>query len=72
MIVPSSSSVKDMLDRQHRIQEEDNPYRKVRIICIKVIPMYLGVSASVSNWSSGDKEFSLILDNNPLMELVEV
>lgn len=26
----------------------------------------------MSNWGSGDREFSLILENNPLLDLVEV
>ncbi|PAV65186.1 hypothetical protein WR25_26503 [Diploscapter pachys] len=36
------------------------------------IPNYLGVPATVSNWSSGDREFSLIIESNPLTELVEI
>ncbi|EYC32257.1 hypothetical protein Y032_0003g1480 [Ancylostoma ceylanicum] len=31
-----------------------------------------GVPATVSNWGGGDREFSLIIENNPLTELVEV
>ncbi|CAJ0599479.1 unnamed protein product [Cylicocyclus nassatus] len=30
------------------------------------------VPATVSNWGGGDREFSLIIENNPLTELVEV
>ncbi|KAJ3310875.1 transport protein particle 22 kDa subunit [Boothiomyces sp. JEL0838] len=33
--------------------------------------IYLGITPQVSNWS-GDKEFSLILDENPLAEFVEL
>lgn len=34
--------------------------------------MYLGVSPTVANWSASGDEFSLILDNNPLTEFVEI
>ncbi|KAI1279558.1 Trafficking protein particle complex subunit 3 [Halotydeus destructor] len=34
--------------------------------------MYFGSSPSVTNWSPGNDEFSLIIDNNPLTEYVEL
>ncbi|RWS28264.1 trafficking protein particle complex subunit-like protein [Leptotrombidium deliense] len=34
--------------------------------------MYAGINPSVVNWSSSSDEFSLILDNNPLIEYVEL
>jgi len=34
--------------------------------------MYFGSSPSISNWSAGNDEFSLMLDNNPLTEYVEL
>lgn len=34
--------------------------------------MYLGSSPSISNWSAGNDEFSLLIDNNPLTEYVEL
>ena len=34
--------------------------------------MFLGVTATVSNWSSDNKEFSLILEDNPLTDFVEL
>lgn len=34
--------------------------------------MYFGTSPSISNWSPGNDEFSLIIDNNPLTEYVEL
>lgn len=34
--------------------------------------IYLGVSANVFNWSQDGKEFSLVLDENPLAEFVEL
>lgn len=34
--------------------------------------MYLGVTPTVTNWSQGGDEFSLLLENNPLTEFVEL
>ena len=34
--------------------------------------MFLGVAANVANWSSDESEFSLILDENPLAEFVDL
>ena len=34
--------------------------------------MYLGTSPSISNWSPANDEFSLLIDNNPLAEYVEL
>ena len=34
--------------------------------------MFLGVTPAVSKWSPAADEFSLILDNNPLAEFVEL
>lgn len=34
--------------------------------------MYLGVTPSVTNWSPAGDEFSLILENNPLVDFVEL
>lgn len=34
--------------------------------------MFLGVSAEVQNWSQDEREFSLILNDNPLTEFVEL
>ncbi|KIH63826.1 transport protein particle component, Bet3 [Ancylostoma duodenale] len=42
------------------------------VLSKNAIPTYLGVPATVSNWGGGDREFSLIIENNPLTELVEV
>ncbi|KHJ85413.1 transport protein particle component, Bet3 [Oesophagostomum dentatum] len=38
----------------------------------KLRKYFSGVPATVSNWGGGDREFSLIIENNPLTELVEV
>jgi len=34
--------------------------------------MYLGISPTVTNWSGGNDEFSLLFDQNPLSEFVEL
>ena len=34
--------------------------------------IYLGINPSITNWSPGNDEFSLIIDNNPLTEFVEL
>jgi trafficking protein particle complex subunit 3 len=34
--------------------------------------MYLGISPSVTNWSAGNDEFSLVFDQNPMTEFVEL
>lgn len=34
--------------------------------------MYLGVTPTISNWSTGSDEFSLLFDQNPMVEFVEL
>ena len=34
--------------------------------------MYLGIVPKVENWSVSNREFSLILDHNPLVDFVEL
>lgn len=34
--------------------------------------MYFGTSPSITSWSSANDEFSIIIDNNPLTEYVEL
>lgn len=34
--------------------------------------MYLGINPSISNWSPAGDEFSLIIDTNPLTDIVEL
>ena len=34
--------------------------------------MYLGITPVVTNWSATGDEFSLLLENNPLIEFVEL
>ena len=42
------------------------------VLSKKAFKMYLNISPTVTNWSPGGDEFSLILDNNPLTEFVEL
>lgn len=34
--------------------------------------MYLGIAPTVTNWNSAGDEFSLVMDNNPLTEFVDL
>lgn len=34
--------------------------------------MYLGITPVVSNWSPAGDEFSLLIENNPLIDFVEL
>ena len=34
--------------------------------------MYLGIVPKVDNWSISNREFSLIMDHNPLVDFVEL
>lgn len=34
--------------------------------------MYLGVSTTISNWSTANDEFSILIDSNPLTDFVEL
>lgn len=34
--------------------------------------MYLNIQPSITNWSAAGDEFSLVFDNNPLTEFVEL
>uniref|UniRef100_A0A8D3C431 Trafficking protein particle complex subunit n=1 Tax=Scophthalmus maximus TaxID=52904 RepID=A0A8D3C431_SCOMX len=48
-------------------------FRETADVIAKVaFKMYLGVTPSVTNWSPAGDEFSLILENNPLVDFVEL
>ncbi|XP_038655077.1 trafficking protein particle complex subunit 3 isoform X1 [Scyliorhinus canicula] len=48
-------------------------FRETADVIAKVaFKMYLGVTPSVTNWSAAGDEFSLILENNPLVDFVEL
>lgn len=34
--------------------------------------MYLGINPSISSWAPGGDEFSILIDNNPLAEFIEL
>ncbi|CAD6188425.1 unnamed protein product [Caenorhabditis auriculariae] len=42
------------------------------VLCKNAIPCYLGTTANSSNWVGGDREFTIVIENNPLNELVQV
>ncbi|KAJ1545086.1 transport protein particle 22 kDa subunit [Cladochytrium tenue] len=48
-------------------------FRETAEVISKVgFKMFLGISPTVANWSADSKEFSLLLDDNPLAEFVEL
>ncbi|XP_043573557.1 trafficking protein particle complex subunit 3 isoform X1 [Chiloscyllium punctatum] len=48
-------------------------FRETADVIAKVaFKMYLGITPSVTNWSAAGDEFSLILENNPLVDFVEL
>jgi len=50
-----------------------NDFREVADVISKVaFKMYLGITPVVSNWSPAGDEFSLLLENNPLTDFVEL
>lgn len=50
-----------------------NDFRETADIISKVaFKTYLGITPVVSNWSPGSDEFSLLIENNPLIDFVEL
>ncbi|XP_071623803.1 trafficking protein particle complex subunit 3 isoform X2 [Heliangelus exortis] len=48
-------------------------FRETADVIAKIaFKMYLGITPSITNWSPGGDEFSLILENNPLVDFVEL
>ena len=48
-------------------------FRETADLIAKVgFKLFLGISPQVTNWSSDGKEFSLIFEENPLAEFVEL
>uniref|UniRef100_A0A2K5HZJ4 Trafficking protein particle complex subunit n=1 Tax=Colobus angolensis palliatus TaxID=336983 RepID=A0A2K5HZJ4_COLAP len=48
-------------------------FRETADVIAKVaFKMYLGITPSITNWSPAGDEFSLILENNPLVDFVEL
>ncbi|XP_019623494.1 PREDICTED: trafficking protein particle complex subunit 3-like isoform X2 [Branchiostoma belcheri] len=48
-------------------------FRETADVIAKVgFKMFLGITPTVANWSPAGDEFSLVLDNNPLKEFVEL
>mmetsp|Transcript_24849 Transcript_24849/g.61005 ORF Transcript_24849/g.61005 Transcript_24849/m.61005 type:complete len:187 (+) Transcript_24849:202-762(+) len=48
-------------------------FRETAEVMAKVgFKMFLGVAAGVGNWSRDETEFSLLLDENPLVDMVEL
>ncbi|XP_025097668.1 LOW QUALITY PROTEIN: trafficking protein particle complex subunit 3-like [Pomacea canaliculata] len=50
-----------------------NDFRDVAEVISKVgFKMYLGITPVISNWSPSGDEFSLLIENNPLTDFVEL
>lgn len=50
-----------------------NDFRETADIISKAaFKMYLGITPVVSNWSAAGDEFSLLIENNPLIDFVEL
>ncbi|KAL4233025.1 Trafficking protein particle complex subunit 3 [Mactra antiquata] len=50
-----------------------NDFRETADIISKTaFKMYLGITPVVSNWSAAGDEFSLLMENNPLIDFVEL
>ncbi|XP_045196342.2 trafficking protein particle complex subunit 3-like [Mercenaria mercenaria] len=50
-----------------------NDFRETADIISKMaFKMYLGITPVVSNWSAAGDEFSLLIENNPLIDFVEL
>ncbi|OWF47578.1 Trafficking protein particle complex subunit 3 [Mizuhopecten yessoensis] len=50
-----------------------NDFRETADVIAKVgFKMYLGITPVVSNWSPAGDEFSLLIENNPLTDFVEL
>ncbi|XP_069828746.1 trafficking protein particle complex subunit 3 [Dendropsophus ebraccatus] len=48
-------------------------FRETADVIAKVaFKMYLGITPTITNWSPAGDEFSLILENNPLVDFVEL
>ncbi|KAK2499267.1 hypothetical protein MC885_021635, partial [Smutsia gigantea] len=48
-------------------------FRETADVIAKVaFKMYLGITPSITNWSPAGDEFSLILENNPLVDFVQM
>ncbi|EKX45972.1 trafficking protein particle complex subunit 3 [Guillardia theta CCMP2712] len=48
-------------------------FRETAEVLAKVgFKMFLGVTGNISNWNQEDTEFSLLLDDNPLVDFVEI
>ncbi|KFD57245.1 hypothetical protein M514_01756 [Trichuris suis] len=46
--------------------------KEVAAVLVKALKMYMGFTATVTDWSPAGDEFSLVFDGNPLAEFVEL
>ncbi|KAH3727979.1 trafficking protein particle complex subunit 3-like isoform X6 [Dreissena polymorpha] len=63
--------IEDFLARSNTSRCSD--FRETADVISKVaFKMYLGITPVVSNWSPAGDEFSLLMENNPLIDFVEL
>jgi hypothetical protein len=64
--------VEDYLARMPNQQRCHDLKETAQVISKSGFKMFLGVEPHVTNWSADHKEFSLVLDQNPLVDFVEL
>ncbi|CAJ0587542.1 unnamed protein product, partial [Mesorhabditis spiculigera] len=62
----------DFLSKQATVPKCTDCRQMADVLAKTAIPAYLGVPATISSWGNSDREFSLVLENNPLTEFVEL
>lgn len=63
--------IEDFLARSN--QGRCNDFRETADVISKLgFKMYLGITPLISNWSPAGDEFSLLIENNPLIDFVEL
>nr|CAB3267225.1 trafficking protein particle complex subunit 3-like [Phallusia mammillata] len=63
--------VEDFMARSNMGKCQD--FRETADVLAKMaFKMYLNITPTIANWSPANDEFSLMLDNNPLVEFVEL
>ncbi|KAK3739015.1 hypothetical protein QZH41_010495, partial [Actinostola sp. cb2023] len=64
--------IEDFLARSNNTGRCHDLKETADVIAKSGFKMFLGVTPVITNWSSASDEFSLILDNNPLADFVEL
>ncbi|VDK50843.1 unnamed protein product [Anisakis simplex] len=62
----------DLLSKNAQIGRCTDMHQVAEVLAKVALRTYLGVSAQVSNWSTSNDQFSLLIESNPLTEFVEI